>query len=289
MNFDFLPNDILIQLLKNNVDKITEIRLREGFPVILSYDNDRYYLSSDLSKDKSNAVICKKEHIDYIVTKVCEYSVYAYNDKICSGFLTTCDGIRIGLAGECVFNGEDIVTIKNISSLNIRIPHEVSGCCDKFYSNLFNQNTEFLSSLIISPPFCGKTTMLKELALKLNALNQYSILIIDERGEFNKIKGENIDVVKNSNKLYAFQYALRSLSPNIVITDELITQNDWLCVKNAVNSGVKIVASVHARSLDEVCAKNEFIPNLFDRYIVLNSNAVPGVLKGIFNKEYLPL
>ena len=87
MNFDFLPNDILFPLLKYNMDKITEIRLRLDFPILITYDNNRTYLSSDLSKDKGNTLICKKEYIDYIINNVCEYSVYAYNDKIQNGFI----------------------------------------------------------------------------------------------------------------------------------------------------------------------------------------------------------
>ncbi len=291
MEFDFLPDDIHVSLKKLNVDKLTELRLRIGYPVLIFYDNKRRYLSVDhgVVDCIDMATVCFSEHINFIINKVCEYSIYAHNDKICNGYLTTPDGIRIGVAGECVFNKEKIVTIKNISSLNIRVPHEITGCCDNFFSKLFNDDGDFLNTLIISPPFCGKTTMLKDLAKKMDRRNAYSILIIDERGEFNRIKGENIDVIKFSNKFYAFEYGLRSLSPNLVITDELITREDWLCVKNAVNSGVKIIASVHADSINSVVSKNHFINNLFDRYILLDSKKPPGVIKGVYDKNCLQL
>lgn len=291
MNFDFLPEDIKLAISKLNVDKLTEIRLRIGYPILINYCNQRVFLSvlNGHELRKENSIICIKSHIDFIIDKVCERSIYAYNDRICNGYLTTSDGIRIGVAGECVFNKDNIVTIKDFSSLNIRIPHIIKGCCDVFYQKLFNENGKLLNTLIISPPFFGKTTLLKDLAIKLNEETILSILIIDERGEFSQIKGENIDVIKYSDKYYAFNYALRSLSPNIVITDELINERDWLYVKNAVNSGVIVVASIHSDSIINLQTKSHFIHGLFDRYVLLDSIKTPGVVKNVFNKDFIKI
>ena len=151
-----------------------------------------------------------------------------------------------------------------------------------FFEKICNERNLF-NTLIISPPFCGKTTVLKDLAIKINGLNLGSILIIDERAEFENVQGINIDKILYSDKLYAFEYGVRSMSPSIVITDELVTKNDWLCAKKATDCGVKIIASCHAASIDDVKRKDYFIENVFERYVVLLSGVKPGILKSVYN------
>ncbi len=287
MNLSFLPLEIYSALKSLNIDKLYEIRLRTSFPIIINYDNNKFYLSSNGGKTllKSNAIICLDEYINYIIKTVCEHSVYAYNDRICNGYLTTKDGVRIGIAGECVFEKNSIITMKNFSSLNIRIPHEIIGCAQKIYEKIINNKSVF-NTLLISPPFCGKTTILKDIVRLLNDDLDCSILIIDERGEFSKIKGQNIDSIMFSDKEYAFNCGLRSMSPSIVITDEICTKSDWKCVNTASISGVKIIASVHAYSVQDVINKQYYIPNIFERYVLLKSSREPGVIENIYDKDY---
>ncbi len=140
------------------------------------------------------------------------------------------------------------------------------------------------NTLIISPPAKGKTTILKDLARKIDAKLNIPILIMDERGEFASVKGKNIDVIKFGNKLYSFNYGVRSLSPMVVITDELSEKNDWICASNAANSGVKIIASCHGGNIDEIKRKEYFINNVFERYVVLKNLQKPGMIDGFYNE-----
>lgn len=285
MDLLFLPNKCLDAIKKINIDLLYEIRLRTGFPIKVNYNNQILYLSyNGVCNDTSYAIICNNSDILEIINNVTERSLYAFNDRVKEGYLPYKYGVRIGLAGECVFSDNKIQTIKNFTSLNIRIPHQIKNCSKSLVDKIISQNGLIHNSLIISPPFLGKTTLLKDIAIRLNELKNLSILIIDERGEFAEINGENIDKITFSNKTFAFNNGLRSLSPNVVITDELSNNDDWLCVKNAINSGVRIVASCHSDSIENLTNKDFFIKNIFDRYFILSNN-VFGQVEKIFNKD----
>ncbi len=285
MDLSFLPIKYTNAIKNIDINYLYEIRLRTGYAVKVNYNNKNAYLSFyGLTQNCKDAIICSSFDISEIIKNVTEHSLYAFNDRIKEGFITTKHGVRIGIAGECVFCENKIQTIKNFSSLNIRIPHQINGCSSGVIKEIINQG-KVNNTLIISPPFLGKTTLLKDIATELNKVVNLPILIIDERGEFNNIEGENIDKITYSNKNYAFNYGLRSLSPSVVITDELSNSEDWLCVKNAVNSGIKIIASCHSDCLENLASKNCFIKNLFDRYIVLSNNGEFGKVEKVFNKE----
>lgn len=286
MDLSFLPIEILFCLDKVDLTKLFEIRLRLDFPIKLLAFDKSYYLSKEgLSIIEEKAIICKKSDIDYIIKTLTDSSFYAFNDNIKNGFLTSKNGIRVGVAGECVFDKNEIVTIKNISSLNIRLPHYIKDCSKKVINYIIFNNI-ITNTLIVSPPALGKTTLLKDICVYLNNHTDKSILIIDERGEFGQIKGRNIDTISYSDKLYAFNYGIRSMSPNIVVTDELITKRDWECVNSAKNSGVIIIASCHGNSMENIINKEYFIKNVFDRYIILNNVGKPGVVSCIYNNNF---
>ncbi len=285
MNLDFIPSHILSALEKTDVKKIIEIRFRNGQPIIVKTLNGRFYLNDyGLTILNDKCFICRKEHLENILSKLTENSLYAYNDRLKNGYLTNNSGVRIGIAGECVFSNNEIVTIKNVSSINVRIPSFVKDCSKKILNYIIS--SEKRNCLIISTPGFGKTTILKDLSIQLNSILNKNVLIIDERGEFKEVEGENIDIVRYSNKYYAFNYCIRSLSPEIIITDELITKEDWQCVQNAVNSGINIIASVHASSIEELINKEFFVKNVFDLYFLLDNKDVPGKLKFVYDKDY---
>lgn len=288
MDMDFLPERIFNALKKINEDKLYEVRMRVDQPVTCVVGGRRVYLGVfGATLIKQDAIICDEDDINQVISKVTKHSVYAFNEQIKKGYLSAGDGIRIGLGGNCVFDEGGIVTIADVMSLNIRVPHFISGCSKHVFENIVFGNDVY-NTLIISPPFCGKTTILKDLAIRINETLKKQILIIDEREEFCDVRGENIDLIVNSDKLYALSYGIRSLSPQIVITDELSNNNDWICVKSAATSGIKIIASCHAGKLKEVIDKDFFIKDVFDRYIVLKSSNVYGYgeIGKIYNADY---
>ena len=283
MELNFLPQKYQNSLSKIKNINVSEIRLRRGFPVILNSTWERSYLSVDgLTNNKERALICTETDIVDVINNLTEYSVYAFNDMIKMGFLVYKGGVRIGICGECVTENGQVVTIKNISSLNIRVPNLIENCSGKLFEYIY-QGNQINNSLIISPPTFGKTTMLKDIALKIDSLNKYSILLLDERGEFDLVNGGNIDKIRYSSKLYGLEYGIRTLSPSIVITDELSSKDDWVCALRAVTGGVKIISTCHAGTVFDLRRKSNFIDGVFDRYFVLKEK---GILGGVFDEGF---
>ncbi len=279
MELEFLPLKLKNVLYDYDLDKIYEIRLRVNQPVKVNYCGEYKYL---LNKAKEK-VLCIKNDIDEIIKNVTEYSVYAHNEKIKNGYLYSPGGVRLGLCGECVYDNDKIITLKNISSINIRLPHNVAGCSNLFFKKIISKE-KVCNTLIISPPLLGKTTLLKDVALKLNCLNLGNILIIDERGEFFEIVGDNIDKICFCDKTYAFQSGVRVMSPQIIIADELMGEKDWNYVLDACRSGVTVIASVHGYSIEDVKEKVYFNKDVFDRYIVIG-NKIGNVI-AVYNKAF---
>lgn len=285
MDLSFLPAQIANCINRLCIDKLYQIRLRTGYPISIIYNNEYFFLSENgFSKEKQNAINCAQEYINYIIDSVTERSLYAYNEKIINGFLSLDSGVRIGIAGECVFEKNKILTIKNVSSLNIRIPHDIIGASNSFYKFVFDKG-EVYNTLILSPPFCGKTTVIKDIVRKINEDTNKSILIIDERNEFFSVSGINVDIIKYCNKSFGFDYGIRSLSPNVVVSDELASEEDWLFCKKAVLSGVKIIASCHCESMRQLKRKTQFIDGIFDKYIFLKKDCF-GTVDKIYDRNF---
>lgn len=285
MNLIFLPEKIRRPLLNVNMDKVYQIRLRVNQYVLVFFEKQYLFLADDgLSKENSNAIKCDERDINFVISVVTEKSLYAYNEKLVKGYLDYKDGIRIGIGGSCVYNNGQVVTIKNISSLNIRFPHQIYNCSNEIFNFIYNENKVY-NTLIVSAPFCGKTTLLKDIAIKIDNKINRAILIIDERGEFSNIFGANIDKLCFCDKKYAFDNGIRSLSPNVVITDELQNEKDWQCAYDATNSGVNIIASCHASNISQVYNKKEFIKDVFNRYIVLKNDDF-GQLDSVYDGDF---
>lgn len=285
MDFYFLPPRIFRGLGRVELSDVYEIRLRKNFPVILNGLRGKSYLGEcgqTLLRDK--AIICREEDINFVVETVTERSLYAFNEEIKQGFLTAKNGVRIGLCGECVFENESVVTIKNFSSLNIRIPREIPDCADFIYKSIFSNGIH--NTLIIAPPSKGKTTVLKDLIRKLDARCDVSVLVMDERGEFAAVSGENVDKTVYSDKLFAFTYGLRSMSPDVVVTDELCCERDFSCAKAAADSGVKIIASIHGESIKDVLKKSFFAKGVFERYVVIKGRDATLDKDLIYDEEF---
>ncbi|MDE7301242.1 MAG: hypothetical protein K2N47_03645, partial [Clostridia bacterium] len=198
---------------------------------------------------KDGAIYC--ESVDGILAAVIGGNVYAYSDQLKKGFITLDGGIRVGIAGEYVTEGDKILTVKNVTSLNVRIPHDIYGCADGIFKRLFLK--EIGSTLIYSPPGYGKTTILRDTVRKLSDECRKNVLLFDERNEIfasngangGLYLGERTDVICGSDKLTAFGNAIRSLKPQIIVCDELYGQRDFEAVNYAAECRIAVIASTH--------------------------------------------
>lgn len=294
-----LPLD-LVSMIKErfNIRGIYEIKIRCDMPLVVCYFGDFVFL-----RDSNRQLIyADKRLIEYVVSHATDSSLYRYNNQIKNGFISVSGGIRIGVAGEVVEEeNRQIKTIKNFSSLNIRIPHEIKGCATEIMKYILD-SSGINNTLIISPPGCGKTTYLRDVARQLSQQEQfYNVLIIDERYEICAVEncrprldvGNTTDIISGSTKEYGLIEGLRTLRPDVVITDELSSIKDIRAIKLARTSGVKVIASVHAYNHLDLKNKLHFRDLIesrsFDRYVILSRRNGVGTCEMILNSSLEPL
>jgi stage III sporulation protein AA len=298
--FSCLPEHLREALRTLPWDRVYEIRLRANSPIIVCISGRSFYVTSQgavqsLQGAAGEIIAVTRTDLDTIIHKASNYSIYAVNEQIKQGFITIHGGIRIGICGEIVSENGKISTIKNVSSLNIRIPHQIRGCSYQVLPFVFG-NGKPLKTLIISPPGAGKTTFLRDLACQVSdKYHLLNTLVLDERGEIaashlgeNQLDvGAGTDVITGCTKLYGFDNGIRSMRPDVIITDEVATREDIEMVRLAARSGVCIFASVHASGIDEIRMKPNFADILaervFDRYVVLAVKDSAGVVMGVYD------
>lgn len=295
---EWLYNKIAGDYLK---DYIYEVRIRVGKPIVICYKGcyEKITINNGLKK---NFIIATKDLIEYIVGMATKHSLYAYNNEIKQGYITTDSGIRIGICGQVVYDDKEVVTIKNISSLNIRIAHQVVNCSVSVI-DLIVQNGRVKNTLIISPPGAGKTTMIRDIVTKLsNEKSIPNILVIDERyeiagvGEYSFNLGDGVDVISGAEKDYAFSNTIKTMSPTVMVTDEISNEKDIEEICQVARSGVSIIATAHAESVNDIKYKkylSKLLDNkIFERIVVLSKRRGVGTVELVVDENlkglYLP-
>lgn len=282
MNLSFLPEHVKKALSNLNYNYISEIRIRRGQPVIIEYKGEYKYLNPfGISDWTRNGITV--DNVDQILTAATGGSIYSYVEQMKSGFITVKHGVRIGIAGEYVTQDNEVKAIKNITSINIRIPHNIVGCSDFLFENLFFNGLH--STLLYSKPGLGKTTMLRDIAININKLKKYNVLVFDERDEISAIDssghgydlGDRVDIVRCHNKKSAIASAIRAMKPQVVITDELYGQDDFNAMRYADNCGIVVIASTH------ICNREILKRMPFEYYVELTGI---GALSVIYDKNF---
>lgn len=295
---DVLPSLINQALLKLNFNNLQELRLRANKPTTICYNNKYYFLSSHgASIDQHDGIVLTNSDLDDIVFRASNFSLYAVNDDIKNGFITLQNGIRIGLVGQVVSENGMVITINHFSALNIRFPHEIKGISNQIIDYLVDDD-DFLNTLIISPPGAGKTTLLRDITRQISGIKlSKNVLVVDERNEIsgcNKGRasldiGMFSDVLVGGDKSYAFVNGIRSMSPQVIVTDEIGTKKDIECLTNASTCGVNILATIHAKNINDLLQKPDFVKmisdKIFKRYVVLSCLHKKGTIEGIYNEN----
>lgn len=270
----YLPQSIrrtLANVISDEWIDIEEIRLRGGAPLTVGVWGESCFVTptGGVTNHESDAYKVTSEEVQAAFMAVCENSVYAHLEEIRQGFITIRGGHRIGICGKTVCENGQIKTFREVSSLNFRIAHQIIGLADGIIDAIVI-GSEVLSTLIISPPQMGKTTLLRDIVRQISDRG-FKCGVADDRGELaamyrgvaqNSV-GAQTDVIDGAPKAEAIEMLLRTMSPRIIISDEIASAEDASALLKAAGTGVKIIASAHGDDVNDIRSRNVLRP-LFD-------------------------
>ncbi len=275
---------LFYQMSDEDKAKINEIRLRNGRYLTVSVLANEFYITGKgkMSDNSCNAVLITAEDIDYTYKTALRNTIYSFKREISQGYIITEGGNRVGFCGTAVLDeyGKN-ETLKNISSVSIRIAREAIGSSNELIDKL-HLNDELKNVLILGPPSSGKTTLLRDLCRQIG--NEKRISLIDDKNEISasfKAASQNdignfTDVFDSYSKYYGILSAVKIMSPQLIICDEIGTKDDLEALDYAINSGVNIIATMHSNDIDDAYKKpymkNLFSRNAFDYIVVLGTN-----------------
>lgn len=274
---EYFPSNVKNKILNSSSDfelnTIEEIRIRNNLPVILNLGQAEKIIDYKINS----------EDMEYIFQKICENSIYSYQNQIINGFITLPGGNRVGLVGTAVIKDEKIINFNYISGLNFRIGRQIIGCSNAIINEIINGNTIY-NTLIISEPGKGKTTLLRDVVRNIsngieNKFNGLNVSVIDERGEISATYkgcmkndlGIRTDVISDIPKSIGLRMAIRSMAPNVIVADEIGSRQDVEAIKFALCCGVKGIFTAHGKNIEDICKNpelNDLIKNkIFDKII----------------------
>ena len=283
-------------------NKIYEIRLRVNAPLIVIYQGKEYFLTleGELTREEAKAYHVQTEDLKEMLEYISGYSLYAFEEEIRQGFLTIVGGHRVGIAGKTILDGNKIKSLKYISYINLRLSHQIKGCASPILPYII-KNRQICHTLIISPPRCGKTTLLRDLIRQVSNGNRYmpgvSVGVVDERSEIacsyqgipQNDLGIRTDVLDCCQKAEGMMMLIRSMSPEVVAVDELGDYEDIHAIESVIHCGCKLFATVHGSSIEDIKRKpllqRLMQEKVFERYIVLYKKDCAGQIKAIYDER----
>lgn len=227
-------------------ESVSEIRLRRG-------------ASASVTAGGRNLIlpVCATEgEIAYALRSLCDRSLYAKSASICDGFIAARDGVRVGVCGRAVVRDGRIVSVAEISSLNIRLPRRVVGCADRVWEIMRSKG--FRSGVLVwSAPGIGKTTLLRELCVRLSTPpSSLRTAVVDSRAELAVSEGAPAlcDYLSLYPRAKGIEIAKRTLSPQVIVCDEISGDGDVSAILEAFHAGIAVCASAHASSFASLMA-----------------------------------
>lgn len=305
--FPILPNrirEIICALPSEILNQVEEIRMRQGKPLILGLTKEDIMVTPS---GQSTGVaefgyeVCDQDMMR-AVQLISGSSVYAFEEEIRNGFITIKGGHRVGICGKVTVERGKVKTIKFITGLNIRIAREVIGAADTLLPYLIDPvSKEFMHTLIISPPRCGKTTLIRDIIRQLSNgipkldFKGLTVGLVDERSEiagcYKGIPQKNIgirtDVLDACPKAEGMMMLIRAMGPQIIATDEIGRQEDAEALEEALNAGIKVLSSAHGASIEEIkerpVMKYIMDRGIFKRLVVLSRSRGVGTIENILD------
>lgn len=294
----------VLTMAKMNLEYLQEIRMRVEQPLICVYQGREHFLSNQgklmQDQERTGCLMVSKADLLETVSYVSRYSLYAFDEELKQGYITIPGGHRVGIAGKIVMEENRIHCVKYISFLNVRLSHERKGCADRVFPYLIRKG-RFCHTLIISPPRCGKTTLLRDIIRQASNGNEQipgqNVGVVDERSEIGgsyrgvpqNDLGMRTDVLDCCPKSEGMMMLIRSMAPDIVAVDEIGDYRDAQAIEAVFHCGCKLLATVHGSSVEDIKQK-PLLQRLvqyhcFERYIVLDHEKEVGHIRDIFDER----
>ncbi|MEZ3486455.1 MAG: stage III sporulation protein AA [Lachnospiraceae bacterium] len=276
--------------------KLQEIRLRTDKPLLLIYGGEERIIRNQ----RDGPYIVTREDIREMLEYVSNYSLYAYEQEMRQGFITIEGGHRVGIAGQAIVEDGRVRNLRYISSVNLRMSHEVTGCADQIFPYIVD-GQRVCNTLVVSPPRCGKTTLLRDMIRQISDGNRWTrgmtVGVVDERSEIggcymgaaqNQL-GIRTDILDCCPKAEGMMMLIRSMGPEVIAVDEIGTTEDVHAVEYAMHCGCRMLATVHADSMEELRRKplldQMVAKKQFERYILLGCQDHAGQVEGVFDSR----
>ncbi|MDD9267509.1 stage III sporulation protein AA [Paenibacillus sp. GCM10023248] len=286
---------VLLSALPQDVQAgVEEVRVRESRPLEISW-GDGYAFVDDRGKPVTQEEMAykpTKQDCHTLLEMLTNHSMYTHEEELRRGYITIAGGHRVGLAGRTVLDQGDVKQIRDVSSFNIRIAREVQGVGRQVLPHLFDPYRRSVHhTLVISPPQQGKTTLIRDLARLISrgewgagGLNTSGkkVGVVDERSELAACDkgvprfdlGPRTDVMDGCPKAEGMMMMIRSLSPDVLIVDEIGRPEDAAAIHEAVHTGIRIVATAHGADYEDVrlrpVLKQLLEEGVFTRYVILH-------------------
>lgn len=301
--------ELISKLPGHILDRLEEIRLRRDRPLVLGAGGRDFFLRRDGQPDTrpDGAYRAAGEDLDKVIHNISGASVYALEEELRNGYVTLPGGHRVGLTGRAVLENGRVKTLKYLSGLNIRIGREIKGVAAPLMPRLLDMPAGTLHhTVIFSPPRCGKTTLLRDLVrLASDGVPQLqypgrTVGLVDERSEIagcyrgvpQMDVGVRTDVLDGCPKAQGMMMLLRSMSPDIIVSDEIGRMEDVTALEEVFNAGVRIVVTIHASSLRELANRPalQFLLqlNIIQRFVLLGRSRGVGTVEKIFYGNEIP-
>ena len=280
-------------VLKNIPDSkkgtVQEIRIRVNKPLALSDGATTVFTDADgkiMYTMGEKAFRVSQRGIYDTFRRICDYSVYSRQDEIKNGYITVKGGHRVGLCGTAVLTDGKISALNDISSMNVRIARQIFGVSEEIINHLY----PFEGGILIAGmPSSGKTTLLRDLARSLSlgiGCHVTRTAVIDERGElsgtYSGVSYNDMglsDILNGYPKGEGIIHAIRAMSPQVIICDELGTDEDCRLVSQGFNAGAVIIASIHAGNYEELMRRKQAVSLIetgaFKNIVMLESSNRP--------------